>query len=180
MQKKKLVPSLAEVIDKLKANKKLAAVLIVGLTGILLIAFSSNTAQKAEPETPKTQNALSDSKELETRLEQFLCSIESLGKVNVMITYESGGEKVYAKDSKEESGKNAYGDEIKSQSEHIIVKSNSNESGLEVKEIYPKIRGVAIICSKIPDSVTKEQVIDLVSSLFDISSTHISVASNDT
>ncbi|MGN1419147.1 MAG: hypothetical protein ACI4W6_07445 [Acutalibacteraceae bacterium] len=166
--------------DKILRNKKLTAILAAGLAGILLIALSSidNTGEKAKTQDYKQTESLSQSAaEIQTELESFLENIDGTGKVKVMITFETDTETVYAKDTEENSSSQGENEERKYKSEHIIIKNDSGESGLEVKQIYPKVRGVAVICENADNPVIREQIVSAVCALFDINSTQISVAS---
>lgn len=174
----KLSEKIRPTAEKLLKNKKAAFIMIIGLSGMLLIALSSFGGETKETpkETDIKQTARSET-ELETNLERFLSNINGAGNVAVMITYESGNETVYATDNEKTSSKNGDAkDEIKTSSEHIIIKTDGNESGLEIKEIYPKVRGIAVICEGGNNPVIKGQITEILCALFDINSTQISVA----
>lgn len=164
--------------ETLSENKKLAAIISLGLVGMMLIALSSfGGEKKRNEEKPKEQIQFVESGEFEKTISDFLSNISGAGRVEVMLTYDSGKESVYATDNGENSLKGENGrEEIKTSSEHIIIKTDSGESGLEIKEIYPKIRGVAVICDGGSNPVIKEQITLLLCALFDINSTQISVA----
>ncbi|MGN0467284.1 MAG: hypothetical protein ACI4GY_00990 [Acutalibacteraceae bacterium] len=165
--------------DKIIRNKKLTAILAAGLAGILLIALSSieNTGEKAKTQENESKSLSQSAAEIQNELESFLENIDGAGKVNVMITFDTDTETVYAKDTEENSSSQAQNEERKYKSEHIIIKNDSGESGLEVKQIYPKVRGVAVICENADNPVIREQIVSAVCALFDINSTQISVAS---
>ena len=59
---------------------------------------------------------------------------------------------------------------------YIIVDTSQGESGLAIKIIYPKIRGVAVVCSGGDDPIVNSRIKSLVSALFDIGSNRISIA----
>lgn len=166
------------ILERASKNKKIILIVSVGLVGMLLVAFSSPGRDKTEAGNQMPQNnEVQKSGETEKSLSEFLQNINGAGRVEVMITYESGNENVYAVDTQQNSLRAENGEEeIKNSSEHIIIKTDGNENGLEVKEIYPKVRGVAVICQGGDNPVIKEQITAMVCALFNINSTQVSVA----
>ncbi len=161
-----------KIVNSFKKDKKMFLTITLGITGMLLIMLSSfsdgDTDLKLEADTTEFYNESEICYELKNMLEQ----IKGAGKVSVMITYEEGREKVFATDSeidKEEKAESVV-------NEYIIIDSQNGETGLEVKTIYPKVKGVAVVCQGADSNVVKEQIIDMVSALFDINSSKISVA----
>ncbi len=175
----KLAEKIKPAFEKLLQNKKAAVIMIIGFSGMFLIALSSFGSQTKETQAKTNiKQDTSSEIELETNLKNFLQNINGAGNVAVMITYESGNETVYATDNEQASSKNGEAkDEIKTSSEHIIIKNDGNENGLEIKQIYPKVRGIAVICEGGNDPVIKGQITETLCALFDIKSTQISVAS---
>lgn len=167
------------LFEKIKNNKKVALILCIGLIGILLIALSSFEVPKKDSDTVQNMQSKTDVNDVsEEKLERFLSNISGVSNVNVMLTYDTSKEDVYAFDTEQnEIADNENKSERKYKSEHIIVKTGSEESGLKEKEIYPKVRGVAVICQGGDNPIIKEQIVSIVSALFDINSNQISVAS---
>lgn len=159
----------------LKSNKKAVIYLTVGFIIIVLIFIS---------EIPKEENENANSVESgsydyidNTKLEKFLENLSGAGNVKVMITYDDSSEHIYACDTSENVNMQADGNkESDYKSQHIIIENGNEEDGLVIKEIYPKIRGVAVICDGGNNPLIKEQIIDILSALFDINSNRISVA----
>lgn len=166
-------------VEKIKNNKKIFLILIVGLAGILLITLDSfDTKRSDDMETYQEPTQKVDFDVYEEKLEAFLENINGVSGVDVMLTFDSSAESVYAVDS-EQSESNADENKLerKYKYEHIIVKNGSQENGLKQREIYPKVRGVAVICVGGNNPIIKEQIVSAVSALFDINSNQISVAS---
>lgn len=179
MKKENILPAIASLRGKILNNKKLIIILTIGFVGIILIAMSSFESEQSENQRPNAENKNFSQyqQELQKELGDFLENINGAGEVNVMITFDTGSEKVYAYDTEENSNVQDGNEERKYKNEHIIVKNDSGEDGLEIKEIYPKVRGVAVICDNADNSIIKEQIVSAVCALFDINSTQISVAS---
>lgn len=87
--------------------------------------------------------------ELETRLTEMLESVQGAGKVQVMITLESAGETVYARDEQSDTqttqdGSDGVTDRKESyKSEHIIVDAADGKQPLVETHIEPEVKGVA-------------------------------------
>lgn len=176
MNLKTIKEQLTLYFSKLDKNKQIMLVCLVMLIGITLIAFSGAGDEKEKTsEAVVTEKLWATQEEITKNLTSFLEKIEGAGRVEVMITFDTGTQKVYAYNSNEKKDDGDSGSEINTKSEHIIVKTDDGENGLEVMEIYPKIRGVAVICDGGNDSLVKSRIVSAVSALFDINTTRISV-----
>lgn len=161
---------LTEFIVKLKKDKKTALIIFTAILGMLLILFSGTPAEKTEKASEsKTEEMI----EWEEKLQKLLSSVEGAGRVKVMITYETSDEEVFAYNKDESFREN----EEKFSSDYILVENNGSETGLKLKTVYPEVKGVAVVCDGADDPVTKEQIISVISALFDISTKNISVVS---
>lgn len=177
----KLKAFFSKLVNDMRSNKKLAVCICAALAGVVLIAVSETDISKDKKtyvNADTTEYQQYSQEVLKKELAEFLENIDGAGRVEVMINYESTQEKIYACDTSENISKS---DEEKQErnykSEHIIIKTDGNENGLTVKEIYPKIRGIAVVCDGGNNSVIKEQITSTLCALFNINSTRISVAS---
>ncbi len=166
--------NIRDVILKLSKDKKTALMLILGIAGIILVLLSGSGENK-ESNISKYEDGVTvmSEDELSERLEKLLGSIEGAGKVKVMLTFRSYSEAVYAENKEETIGVDGETDRA---DEYIIIDGADGETGLKLKIISPEVKGVAIICQGGDNPVIKEQIISVVSALFDISSNKISVA----
>lgn len=158
---------------KLQSDKKALLTVSVGVLGMLLVLLSEipltgNDSKDANV----TQNGFYND-ELERETEKLISEIEGAGKVSVMLTYEATEETVWAKEIKEKTNGE---DSSDMEEKYIIVDTAQGESGLAVKIIYPKIRGVAVVCNGADDPVVASRIKSLLSALFDIGSNRISIA----
>lgn len=162
------------LLKKLTNDKRTLIIILSGVLGILMIAFSGTENKSNEKPTENSESDISLLAEnYESKLENLISEIDGVGKVSVMITYESSNEKVYGKDesmSKE-------GESIKTDKEYIIIDSGSEEKGLELKEIYPKVQGVAVVCQGGDIPTVKNEITEMIMALFDINSKSISITS---
>lgn len=162
------------ILDKLKKDKKALFIVAVGLLGMLLIMLSGNNEGEFKSGNSDINDySLYDGELIKKELTELIESINGAGKAKVMITYKSDTETVFATDTED----TVRGDEIRSRKEYVIVKKDSDESGIPLKIIFPEIRGVAVICEGGDNRIVKEKIYSLVCSLFQISSNSVSVAS---
>ncbi|MBR5826523.1 MAG: hypothetical protein IKY78_05505 [Clostridia bacterium] len=159
--------SVNKLLEKLKSDKKIALIILVGFVGMILILFSPDD-NKIEKNSNDYDRVNFNSDNIQSEVESMIESIKGAGKTKVYITYESDSEHVYAMNVDEKSD----GTELHYKSEYIIT---DDETGLILKVIYPKVRGVAVICEGGGDPLVKEKIYSVISALFDISTNKISV-----
>lgn len=159
--------------DFIKSNKKTFICFIAGLLGILLI-FASEAfpnAQKKNKDSEKTY--VSYSNETEEKLADIISKVEGAGKTKVFLTIEESEEYVYAQNISSDRKDNAQQNEDK---EYVIVDGSGGKSGLLVKTVNPKIRGVAIVCEGGDDPAVQQRIYSCVSASLGISTARISIS----
>ena len=126
----------SNIIQKIKNNKKLKIIIIGFLSTLLLfiLIFSYIKPENNEKNTNEIDLYVSG---LEDRLSTFLSKVECAGKVEVVISIESGMETVLAMENTVKDTE--YGSE-KSEKPIIV-----NGKTVVLKELYPKIVGVLIV-----------------------------------
>lgn len=176
-----------------KLINNLAAVVIACI--IILISLSvffpkedsksseDDAAEEVLAEKNITEAAYNDS--MEERLEKILSQIEGVGEVEAMITYETSTEVIPASNTTkseqitEESDKQGGTRRIKQEniSENIVTVSgeNYNNSPIVIKEIKPIIRGVIVVAEGAGRIEIKNQVIEAVTTVFQIKSHKVKV-----
>ncbi len=116
-------------------------------------------------------------KELETRLSELLSCVENVGKVKVMITIESSGEKTVLQDgsreqeeTKEQDSEGGSRIELSTKSDGTTVfsKSDGEESPYVLKEEYPKVSGVVVIAEGSGKGSVDLDILNAVQVLFDV------------
>ena len=160
-----------EFIKFLKRDKKITAIICLGLAGIFLLTMSELVPQKStKTEKKETVSDISDSYEadLEKRLTSIVSSINGAGRTQVMVTLASGDENVYAVKEKSSDGSR--------EREYIVIDDGSSESGLLLKVVEPEIRGVAIVCEGADSANVRQEIVSTVSAVLGISSNRISIA----
>lgn len=162
-----------KILEKIKRDKRIAAIVSIGLVGIILLTLSELMPQKSDAkQNEKTENVtdIRDSYEenIEKRLTSIVSSIDGAGRTKVMVTLASGDENVYAVKEKSSDGSK--------EREYIVIDSDKNESGLLLKVIEPEIRGVAIVCEGADSAKIRQEIISSVSAVLGISTNRISIA----
>lgn len=173
--------NIKKVISDIKADKKTAAIIIVGILGIFLLLISnysdnenidSNEDKVIEAET-QTVTADEIEKKLEERLSEVISSVKGAGNAHVMVTVASVGEYVYAENKKYDTDT----DSSSTDSEIVIFERDENDAGLVITVKSPDVLGVAVICEGGDSAVIKSEIINLVTSLFGIGSDRVYVGS---
>ena len=113
---------------------------------------------------------------LENKLEQMIGGMDGAGRVMVMITLKDGGEKILDKnrpyesatDTSKEDGKEEVSEKIKSMQETVLVEQDGNTGPIVVKESYPDIEGVVVLCEGGDNKELALKIKEAVSALFSL------------
>lgn len=163
--------------------------LIVILVGILLLVIalptSSGKKEAKEQEEEAVQRQVSTDSDsyarlLERRLEEALTQVQGVGKVSVMITLSSSGEKVVEKDKETSSDTSVDGENGTSQSSSssetsVYSGSSGAESPYVKKELTPDIKGVMVVAEGGDNAVVIENITEAVQALFGVDTHKIKV-----
>ncbi len=150
---------IARIAAALKANKKLEMAVYIGLALLIVLLYVStlfpkneNAPSSAEP-AQSTQYAAQSELEVEERLEAVLSSIRGAGRVEVMITYETGPEIVTAMNTDTNTNRSESVDnekestvEQKTESQKpATVSGNGGTEPIVITEKQPAVRGVIVV-----------------------------------
>ena len=162
-----------KITELLKSKQiKTKILIIAGVIGIILILLSEvSFNNKKEPEITKA-DFISYVENLDEKLTEIISSIDGVGTCKVMITLKNTTESVYG-ENKEISSNDSSSSE---NNEYVIYNGVNGDTPILLKENFPVIEGVAIVCSGGDNVAVKEQIIKCVSALFNISSNRISVS----
>lgn len=149
-------------------DKKYIPIIIAALLGMTLLIggeiFGGGAIQEQENDTEKYFSVRFYTEDLEERIEELCKQVHGVGEVHVLVTLEGGSEYVYAE--------NVAG----TSRSFLLTSDGEGESAVFVQQIYPRIRGIAVVCSKGEDSAVRLAVTQLLSAAFDIPSSRIYVA----
>lgn len=160
-----------ELLDKIKSKMNKKHIYIIFIIGVAIILVSG----KVKPDIPKTDIVQTqkeiDAEALEDKLEDILSKISGVGKVSVMITYETSGEMVAVSNDKilTEKDKESVDKEI------VMKSSGSQKEPFISKEINPVVRGVLVVAEGAEVQTTRINLTRAVSSVLDVSVNRVEV-----
>ncbi len=168
---------LKNAVKPLLEDKKKLAIVAASFLGIILIVISSvvQSPKKEETKDSTASHEFSESEyteALEKKLEGMISSLNGAGRTKVIVTLDCDYETVYAKDGKYSQNEKSSDEN----SEYIIIDSDKAESGLLLKTVTPKVRGVAVLCEGGDAPAVKSAVSDMLSALLDVGVNRISVS----
>ncbi len=176
----------AEKIKKIfQGEKGLRLIVILGLTGMALILFSSFPSKKeSQKQQNKTAVFSADNSpaadqyriSMEKRLTELLSKMDGIGKAEVMITLSGSAEQIYAEEVR--SSKSDHSDQ--KEATYVITKSGGNESALVSETRYPAVIGAVILCSSGDRAVIREKVSRAVSTALGIPASSVFVGKSGT
>lgn len=173
-------------------------IIILGLIGVLVVIVSSFfsstdsllTSQNSKKQETKIENESSSQNienyetSVENKLKNTLEDMDGVGKVQIMLYFESGEEQVPAFnvnkststiDETDNSGgkrtttQNSDGDTV------VMSKDGDKESPLILKKYKPKVTGVCIVAEGAENEATKLSITNAVVDLFGISADKVNV-----
>ncbi len=160
--------------DKLSKKNLIIVIAVIGILCIALSEINFSGTEKKNVSNEENYSEYVDS--LNSELTRLISSIDGVGDCRVMITLKSTKEGVYAKNTENSSTEGSNSEN----NEYVIYDGENGDSPLLLKEKFPSVEGVAVICSGGDDIVVKEKIIDCVCALFNISATRVSVAKLET
>lgn len=199
------IKTLGELFDKKGINEeKRQRILIFFLLGIFLLLIATpvsdfskrngenNKAKQSGKKEesiiisqPDTKNISNDAyiSYLENKLEQTIGGMDGAGRVSVMITLKDGGEKILDKNRPYESatdtgkgdGKETTSEKIKSVQETVLVNKDGNTEPIIIKEQYPDVCGVVVLCEGGDNRTLSLQIKEVCGALFSLESHKIVV-----
>lgn len=149
-------------------NKKYIPIAVAALLGVALLVGGGLIGRESETEQADDTDSYFSvrfyTEDLEERIEELCRQVHGIGEVHVLVTLEGGCEYVYAENIS--GGSRSY----------LLKEDGEGEAPVFVQQIYPRIRGIAVVCSKGEDSAVRLAVTQLLSAAFDIPSSRIYVA----
>lgn len=152
-------------------NKYKYVLLVAALGALLLLWPGEKRTQTAPPEAEAVQTGVNVA-ETEAAMEEILGKIGGVGRVDVMLTLQSGGEKVLAQDSSLRYSGNVQSPDSYERSSRPVTE----EGGVVVtRETYPQYRGALVVCEGGGNDAVRLQVVAAVSALTGLGSDRIAV-----
>lgn len=168
MSEDKIRPSVTNLLEKIRKNKKLQylviAVMLILIT--FMFVFGNNSVQSSNNQNEYMQNYVND---LENRLSKTLSKVKDAGEVSVVITVESGMENVLAMNTVTKDTSSG----IQIETTPLVI----NGKTVVIKELYPKITGVLIVAEGAKSITVMNKLQQATMSLLDINIDQIEILS---
>ena len=148
--------------------------LVGACLGILILIIGGNLSSADEKTKSKADNYYEVSfytEALEKRIEELCLSIGGIEEADVLLTLDCGTEYIYGQNIKQSTA----GNSASYSTDYIILNQNDLDNPVLLMEIYPKIRGIAVVCTGGEQILTQQKIIDLLSAALGISSNRIKV-----
>ncbi len=178
-----------EAVNKyLKLFKSPKALMIMGISGILLILLSTFTGGEKGQKNENTQLPITAEEyksDLEEDIKKTVIDITGSKKVSVVITLESGIRYSYADTREETVTEKSENENRTSDNElkegYITVKtSDGGEEALLIATEMPEVRGVAIVCEGGDNEYIYEKIQNAVTAALDITSKRVYICGRNT
>lgn len=151
-------------------------VLLAAAAGAVLLLWpgEKQTAEQAALSLSERQSP--SVTEMEAAMEEILCKISGVGRVDVMLTLDSGSELVLASDSTLRYSGNVHAPDDYSRSSDTVTLSGGGEKGVVVtQENYPLYRGALVVCDGGENDRVRLAVIEAVKALTGLGTDKIAV-----
>lgn len=146
-------------IGFLKDRRKITS-LALAVAGIALILISSFAGNR-EKQTEEYTDVGFYTEYLEERIRALCMSIDGVAEASVFLTLDCSSEYVYQEDGA---------------SDFLILSGGDGEEAVKLCEIYPKVRGIAVVCTGGELPRIKEIVTELLAAALDLPYNKIKVA----
>lgn len=180
-----------------KSNKFTYMIILIIIAGVMILAVSyfnnstptflstsgDATFQETKKENVITAN-LSYTDKIKLELKNILSKIKGVGEVDVVIHFEGGEELIPALDSeksntvteeRDSNGGNRVNNNKKDGTKVVMSNQGNSTEPLILKTYNPKILGILIVAEGAEDVKLSYQLTKIVSSLYDISESKVSV-----
>lgn len=164
-----------EKIKEMLGSKqvKTKVLMIAGVIGVVLIMLSEISFPSTKKNTEVTHgDYIAYVNNLTDELTNIISNINGVGACKVMITLKNTSESIYAQNSEISTNDSSSSEN----NEYVIYNGENGDVPILLKENFPEIEGVAVVCSGGDNIAVREQIIKCVSALFNISSNRISVS----
>lgn len=149
---------------KFKFDKQKLGVIVLATIGIVLILFSSRdsiSGDTTDTDIKKYTDVGFYTGYLEERISELCRNIAGIQEASVFLTLDCSSEYVYANEKA---------------SDYLILSDKDGEQAVMLCEIYPQVRGVAVVCTGGDLPRIRETVTELLAASLGLPSNKIKVA----
>ncbi|MBE6812009.1 MAG: hypothetical protein E7523_03905 [Ruminococcaceae bacterium] len=152
-----------------KNNKKQMYILLGAIFVLLLLCSGDLFATSSEKTKDTTKEVYALEKELECKLEDFLETVDGVGKTKVCIMFDLLEETSYAANTDTDSDESSL--------EYVVVENaDGSEGGLPIRIRAPQIRGVAVTCEGGASAKVRNEVTSLLTASLGITANRVYVS----
>ncbi len=152
--------------------KKYRFVVLVILAGVMLMLLPTHSATPEDPHSQTTDRETFSLERVEAKMEEVLSRIEGVGRLQVMLTLQSGSQLHLAEDS----DRSVAADEQRTERSTVTI---SRGSGLEdvvvTQQIYPVYQGAVVVCQGADQASVRLAITEAVCALTGLSSDKVSI-----
>lgn len=174
-----VLKDLLQKFNIIKNNKQVALIVVAGFLIISLIFISELDFNSDEADKIEIKDEMSTEEYctyLEEKVTKIIECIDGAGKTKVMITLSETTEYIYATNDKNTRKNTDSSDDSNDQNDYVIIEKDNNDTGLLIKTIEPKVRGVAIVCEGGSNSTVQNQIYSAISAVLNVSTSRISIS----
>lgn len=155
----------------IKDKKNTLIIIVLLALGLLLLILPGEIKNKdsSQTEEERLSNYIEN---LEGKIVSLCSKIQGVSNVSVTVYLDSGFETVYAYNEQSKTTSNG----INSEKKYITIGSGNDESMVCIVEKMPNICGVAIVCKGGGNPLIANQLINLISSAYNVPKNKIYVA----
>lgn len=169
---------LTQIQQWVKDDRKLRLMMIVGFSLILLL-FLWGLFPESDEQVPvtsiQTQSLEEYKQALQDQTETLLQAVDGVGELSVMITLEGDYQVIYQTDNSSKTEEKNSDDEQEQSTESTDTIAYQGDEALVQTTITPQVLGVAVVCQGGDQVAVQQRVIDIVTTLFNLSSTKVTV-----
>ena len=154
-------------------GKKWLFILAGAALGVFLVVWRPASSAPSRDGTDGLEKVSFYTETLEKRIEDLCRASSGIKDVSVLLTLDSGSEYVYAADTAEQKDPDGVTEGTR---EYLIVSGENGDEPVRVTEIFPKVRGVAVVCTNGDRADVRERITTLLSAALGIPTNRIRVS----
>lgn len=159
-------------IDASTLWKKYRFVILVILAGVVLMLLPTHSSDKKEPRSEPSERETFSLEREEARMEEVLGRIEGAGRLQLMLTLQSGSQLQLAEDS----DLTAAADEQRTERSTVTLSRGSGVEDIVVtQQIYPVYQGAVVVCQGADNAAVRLALTEAVCALTGLSSDKVSI-----
>lgn len=163
-------------LNVLAAFGRYKYVLLVAALGAVLLLWPWQESEPSGEEAVQVTDGMSDVRELEEQMEEILSKMNGVGRVDVLLTLESGGELVLASDSTlRYSGSPQNPDDYDRSSETVTVSGGNGTEVVVTQERSAKYRGALVVCDGGDNDNVRLRIVEAVCALTGLGADRVAV-----